>query len=128
MKNEIIYNVNLHFEHEIWERELNFWEDELKTFQLRLDELENRWSTKEVLTKIEKFQNQFMIQEKEIDALKDQIAMHELNMSAHYEKNEDVLNKTFVNQHIQFRDILERERHLYQTLKKDFFKFLTKYM
>lgn len=128
MKNELIYNVNLHFEHEIWQRELNFWEDELKSFHLRLDELADRWTDHEVLVKIEKFQNRFMIQEKEIDALKDQIAMHELNMSGHYEKNEDVLNKTFVNQHIQFREILERERNLYQTLKKDFFRFLTKYL
>ena len=128
MKNELIYNVNLHFEHEIWQRELNFWEDELKSFHLRLDELNERWTDNKVLTQVEKFQNRFMIQEKEIDALKDQIAMHELNMSNHYEKDEDVLNKTFVNQHIQFREILQRERNLYQTLKKEFFHFLTKYL
>jgi len=128
MKNELIYNVNLHFEHEIWQRELNFWEDELKSFHLRLDELNERWTDNKVLTQVEKFQNRFMIQEKEIDALKDQIAMHELNMSNHYEKDEDVLNKTFVNQHIEFREVLERERNLFQTLKKEFFHFLTKYL
>lgn len=128
MKNEVIYNINLHFEHEIWQRELNFWEDELKSFHLRLDELADRQTDQEFLVNLEKFQNQFMIQEKEIDALKDQIAMHELNMSAHYEKNEDVLNKTFVTQHIQFREVLEKERNLYQTMKKDFFHFMTKYM
>ena len=128
MKNELIYNVNLHFEHEIWQRELNFWEDELKSFHLRLDELNERWTDNKVLTQVEKFQNRFMIQEKEIDALKDQIAMHELNMSNHYEKDEDVLNKTFVNQHIEFREVLERERNLFQTLKKELFHFLTKYL
>jgi hypothetical protein len=128
MKKELIYNLDLHFEHEIWQRELNFWEDEMKSFHLRLDELSDRWTKEEVLSKVEKFKNKFMIQEKEIDALKDQIAMHELNMSSHYEKNEDVLNKTFVTQHLQFREVLERERNLYQTLKKDFFNFLTKYM
>lgn len=128
MEKEIIYNVNLHFEHEIWQRELNFWKDELKSFHLRLDELVDRFSNQEVLAEVDKFQNQFMIQEKEIDALNDQIAMHELNMSSHYEKNEDVLNKTFVTQHIEFREVLARERNLYIALKKDFFTFLTKHM
>ncbi len=128
MKKEIIYNADLHFEHENWQREINFWEDELKSFHKRLEELVSRWTDKSVLAEIEKFQNKFMIQEKEFDSLKDQIAMHEKNMAAHYEKNEDVLNKMFVNQHLDFRKVLETERNLYNDLKKDFFRFLTKYM
>ena len=128
MEKEVIYNADLHFEHQNWQRELDFWEDELKSFQLRLEELVNRWTDQKVLAEIEKFQNQFMIQEKEFDALKDQIAMHEKNMAAHYEKNEDVLNKMFVNQHLAFREVLETERNLYHNLKKDFFRFMTKYM
>ena len=128
MKKEIIYNADLHFEHENWQREINFWEDELKSFHKRLEELVSRWTDKSVLAEIEKFQNKFMIQEKEFDSLKDQIAMHEKNMAAHYEKNEDVLNKMFVNQHLDFRKVLETERNLYNDLKKEFFSFLTKYM
>ena len=37
---EIVYNENLHFEHENWKSELAFWEDELKSFTNRLSELE----------------------------------------------------------------------------------------
>jgi len=70
MKNELIYNVDLHFEHENWQRELNFWEDELKSFHLRLEELVMRWTDQGVLAEIEKFQNQFMIQEKNLIPLK----------------------------------------------------------
>lgn len=128
MKKELIYNIDLHFEHENWLRELNFWEDEIKSFQLRLEELVIRWTDSNILAEIDKFQNQFMIQEMEINSLKNQIAMHEKNMSGHYEKNEDVLNKIFVSQHIQFREIMTTERNLYHNLKKDLFHFLTKYM
>ena len=128
MEKELLYNADLHFEHETWRRELDFWEDELKSFHLRLEELVKRWTNKKVLAEIEKFQNQFMIQQKEFDALKDQIAMHEKNMASHYEKNEDVLNKTFVSQHLSFREVMETERDLYGKLKKDFFRFMTKYM
>jgi len=128
MEQELIYNADLHFEHENWERELDFWADELKSFHLRLEELINRWTDHEVLAEIEKFQNQFMIQEKEFYSLKDQIAMHEKNMAAHYEKNEDVLNEMFVSQHLALREVMETERSLYDNLKKDFFRFMTKYM
>jgi len=128
MEKELIYNVDLHFEHENWQRELDFWEDELKSFHLRLDELVKRWTDHKVLAEIEKFQNQFMIQEKEFDSLKDQIAMHEKNMASHSEKNEDVLNKMFVSQHLSVREVMETERNLYDKLKKDFFRFMTKYM
>ncbi|MDN3642069.1 hypothetical protein QWY87_05115 [Lutimonas halocynthiae] len=128
MEKEIIYNIDLHFEHENWQRELDFWEDELKSFHLRLEELVKRWTDHKVLAEIEKFQNQFMIQQKEFDALKDQIEMHEKNMASHYEKNEDVLNKMFVSQHLSFREVMETERNLYDKLKKDFFRFMTKYM
>ena len=126
MNKELIYNVDLHFEHENWQREINFWEDELKSFRNRLEELVARQTDKRILAEIEKFENQFIIQEEEFDAIKDQIAMHEKNMSAHYEKNEDVLNKMFVSQHIGLREVMERERNLYNNLKKDFFNFMTK--
>ena len=128
MKNELIYNVDLHFEHENWQRELNFWEDELKSFHLRLEELVMRWTDQGVLAEIEKFQNQFMIQEEEFDSIENQITMHEKNMAGHYEKNEDVLNKMFVDQHLTLREVMETERDLYNSLKKDFFRFMTKYM
>jgi hypothetical protein len=128
MKKEIIYNVDLHFEHENWQRELNFWEDEIKSFRIRLEELVMRWTDHDVLAEIEKFQNQFMIQEKEFDSINDQIAMHEKNMASHYENNEDVLNKMFVGQHLTLREVMETERNLYYNLKKEFFRFMTKYM
>ena len=54
--------------------------------------------------------------------------MHEKNMAAHYEKNEDVLNEMFVSQHLALREVMETERSLYDNLKKDFFRFMTKYM
>lgn len=128
MEQELIYNTDLHFEHNNWQRELDFWEDELKSFHLRLEELVNRWTNHTVLAEIEKFQNEFMIQEKEIDAVRNQIQMHEQNMAEHYKKNEDVLNKMFVSQHIDLRSVLENERNLYNNLKKDFFQFVAKYM
>jgi hypothetical protein len=128
MKKEAIYNADLHFEHVFWTKELDFWEDELKSFNNRIEELVMRWTDPSVLAQIEKFQNQFLIQENAMNSVRNQIDMHETNMAEHYKINEDVLNKGLVKKHLMIRDQMETQRSIYQNLKKEFFKFLTKYM
>jgi hypothetical protein len=128
MKKELIFNTNLHFEHENWSRELSFWEDELASFQNRLEELAVRWTDKSVLAQIEKFQNQFLLEKEAINSIQDQIEMHETNMAHHYEKNEDVLNKDLVEKHLKLRERMENERDLFNDMKNKLFRFLTKYM
>lgn len=128
MKKEAIYNADLHFEHVFWTKELDFWEDELKSFNNRIEELVMRWTDSSVLAQIEKFQNQFLIQENAMNVVRNQIDMHETNMAEHYKINEDVLNKRLVNKHLVIRDQMETQRSIYQNLKKEFFNFLTKYM
>lgn len=128
MKKEVIFNEDLHFEHKNWNRELDFWEDELRSFNNRLQELVIRWTDESVLSQIEKFQNKFLIQESTIDSIKNQIEMHETNMSEHYKIHEDVLNKTLVEIHLSIRKQMDSQRKIYDGLKKDFFTFLTKYM
>ena len=128
MKKELIFNTNLHFEHENWNRELNFWEDELASFQNRLEELAVRWTDKSVLAQVELFQNQFLLEKEAINSIQDQIEMHETNMAGHYEKNEDVLNKDMVEKHLKLRERMENERELFNDMKNKLFRFLTKYM
>ena len=50
---------DLHFEHTAWNGELSFEKDELKIFQNRLEEVASRWTTKEVMFKVEQFKNNF---------------------------------------------------------------------
>ena len=128
MENQVIYNSDLHFEHQQWRSELNFWEDELKSFNKRLGELVKRWKDKDVLVQLEHYQNEFILHGAVIDELQDDIAMHEINMSAHDIKGEDVLNRSFVKKHIEFRNRMEVQRQIYADLKKEFYHFLSQYM
>lgn len=128
MEKQVIYNSDLHFEHKLWQRELTFWEDELKSFNNRLSELVTQWTDKKVLVQLEHYQNQFILHGTVIDKLQDDINMHEVNMSAHFIKGEDVLNYSFVKKHIEFRNKMETQRQIYNELKKEFFRFLSKYM
>ena len=128
MEKQVIYNADLHFEHKLWQSELAFWEDELKSFNNRLIELVTRWTDKKILAQLEHYQNQFILHGTVIDKFQDDINLHEVNISAHYIKGEDVLNHSFVKKHIELRNRLEIQRNIYADLKKEFFRFLSKYM
>ena len=128
MKNELIFNSDLHFEHNQWKRELFFWEDELKSFQNRLEELLKRWTKKEMLVQLEHYQNQFILQDEVINTLQEDIHIHEISIAAASKKGKDLLDTALVKKHIEFRNRMEVQRHIYRDLKKEFFKFLTKYM
>jgi hypothetical protein len=128
METAVIFNSDLNFEHKQWRRELFFWEDELKSFQNRLDELVKRWTDKNMLAQLEHYQNQFIIQEEIINQFQDGIFLHETNIAAHYKKGEDVLNEDLVKKHIEFRNNMEVQRNIYTNLKKQFYQFLSEYM
>ncbi len=128
MERDVIFNSDLHFEHQQWRRELLFWEDELKSLQNRLNELVLRWTDKEVLAQLEHYQNQFIIQENAIDELEDHINFHETNISEQFKKGKDVLDLQMIKEHIEFRNQMDTQRNLYSELKGNFFRFLSKYM
>lgn len=128
MEKEVIFIENLHFEHRQWIEELSFWQDELKSFNKRLDELVNRWSNKNVLAQLEHFQNQFILHGEFIDNMEDVISGHETNMADHDEKGQAVINRELAKNHMKIRERMEEQRKIYADLKKEFYKFLSKYM
>lgn len=119
-----INNSDLHFEHKQWESELAFWNDELKTFNDRLGELVSRWTDKDVLKQLEHYQNEFILHGNVIEDLQEAIEKHELNIANHESSLDIPMTKT----HLDVRNKMEAERQIYIDLKKEFFKFLSKYM
>ncbi len=128
MKEELIFNTDLHFEHETWSRELDFWQDELESFQNRLNELVMRFTDKDMYANIEKFQNQLNIHEGVMNSIRNQIQMHESNIADHYKKDEDSMNREMVKKHLEIRDRMENQRDIICDMKKNLFSFLTKYL
>ena len=128
MERDVIFNSDLHFEHKQWRRELLFWEDELKSLQNRLNELVLRWTDKDVLAQLEHYQNQLIIQENAIGELEDFINLHELKISEQTKKGIDALDLQLVKKHNEIREQMDTQRNLYSDLKRNFFRFLSKYM
>jgi hypothetical protein len=128
METNVIFNSDLHFEHKLWNAELLFWEDELKSFNNRLNELVIRWTNKDVLAQLEHFQNKFILHGEVIETFQNEINHHETDIAEHSKKGEEVLDQILVKKHIEARNRIEIERNLYNNLKKEFFSFLSKYM
>lgn len=125
---EVIYNSNLHFEHTLWKSELAFWDDEMKTFKNRLDELVTRWTDKEVLAQLEHYQNEFILHGGVIEDLQETIDEHEISIAGHTKSGHESMDVPMVNKHLELRGKMETQREIYAELKKDFFRFLSKYM
>lgn len=128
MGKEIIYNSNLHFEHEIWRRELFFWKDELIIFNNRLSELVTRWTKKEVLKQLDHFQNEFILHGGVIEDLLEAIEIHETHMAGQDLVAHEAMDTEMVKKHLEFRKKMEVQEEIYANLKKDFFRFLSKYL
>lgn len=129
MEAQIIFNSDLHFEHVQWKSELSFWEDEIKSFKHRLEELAVRWTDKDVLRQLEQFQNQFILHSEVIDELQHAINVHETEMSK-VDMTDKIspMNTAHTKGHLAFRDKIETQRKLYTVLKSDFYRFMSKYM
>jgi hypothetical protein len=128
MEKKIIYNENMHFEHQLWKGELDFWSDELKSFNNRLSELATRWTNKDVLAQLEHYQNEFILHGGVIDDLQETIREHETRIAGQSKIGEDAIDTDLAKKHIEFRNRIETQRQIYSDLKKEFFIFLEKYM
>lgn len=128
METQVIYNSDLHFEHECWRSELFFWKDEMKSFNHRLEELVSRWTDKDVLVQLEHFQNEFILHEGRINEFLEGIESHEHRIAGQSMAGDDSMDRAMVQRHLEFRDEMETQREMFQNLKKEFFKFLTKYL
>ncbi|SDT90690.1 hypothetical protein SAMN04487762_0471 [Polaribacter sp. Hel1_33_78] len=128
LQKEVLYNSNMHFEHQQWNRELAFWQDELKSFNNRLSELVTRWTDKYVLAQLEHYQNEFVLHGGVIEDLLEAIEKHEISIAGQTKTGIEVLNSSLAKNHIEFRNRLDSQRHIYAELKTEFFRFLSKYM
>ena len=128
MKNEVVYNASMHFEHEQWKGELAFWTDEIRFFENRLSEIVKDWTNKDVLAKLEHYQNEFILHKSVIEDMLEEIQEHETRIAGQSKKDINVLDIQLVKKHAAFREKFENQRQIYADLKKDFFRFLEKYM
>jgi len=90
--------------------------------------LVTRWTDKEVLAQLEHYQNEFSLHEGVIEDLLKAIEEHETRIAGQSKEGQDALDTAMIKKHLEFRNKMETQRQIYADLKKEFFRFLSKYM
>lgn len=125
LKTEKAYQ--LHVEHFQWIENLKFYEDEIGILRSRISEIAAKNTSKEVLKKVEHFQNSLIIQKNEIDELKHSINVHEAFIEKNVANNPAADRKS-LNDHVKERERMEVFEKLFKEMKDELNSFLGKLM
>ena len=125
---KVNYISDLHFEHVAWIKELSFQRGELKSFQNRLEEVVPNYTSTEVLSKVEQFQNKFIRHNEVIDTLEHEVNEHEHNLVSFAKSHPIAIDHVHFKDHTGIREKVESQLDIYKELKKKFMRFLTQTM
>ncbi len=114
----------LHTEYTDWMEELKFYKEEIKIFELHLQNLASKNPEKETMAQVEHFQNMFIRQCEVIDHLKHNLNVSEKQLSAFVKKMSSMgLSSIKMDNHSRLRDEMLTFRKLFTEMKTEFRKF-----
>ena len=120
------YISELHNDHKMWLSQLMLAQDQMRSFNLRLEELVKANNGTEVLAQVEKFQNQFIRENEVIDHLAHDIREHEKEISGNAASNTVAVDRRKVADNIDLRDRMNTFQSIYNDMRNDFIAFVAK--
>ena len=123
METKRVHLADLHFENKLWKTRLAFYQDELKIYEHRLQEISSHYTGMEIKKKVEHFQNQFYIQKNELVKLRQLIDREETTLSADVMSNPVASDHRLYEDHVNLRDQVEIYDKIYAELKKEYIRF-----
>jgi len=127
-KKNNVYLSDLHFEHKQWNSELMFWKDEIPTFEHRLEDIVTRYTSKDILSILEHFQNQLILHKNVVALLLKEIKTHENELIQYAKDHPVAIDHVRFDDHTDIRTKMDTQRELYADMKKQFFDFVSKAM
>lgn len=123
-----VYMRDLHFELKVWINELQFFKEELRFFESRLEEVAMRNTDREALINVEHFQNQFIRQKEVIDETRHDVKQAENQLEKFAKEHPIASDHVYFDDHTNLRESMNTFRDIYNDLKKDYLRFLAKWM
>ena len=123
---ESIYNQ--HAENAEWTSNLNFYKDEVAIMRSRLEEITSKTNTKDVLAKVEHFQNQFIIQKNNIDEIAHAVKMNEEALQKEVNSNPFAVDHRKTEYHAKEKDLVDSFEKNFNELRTEFKTFAAKWM
>jgi hypothetical protein len=119
---------NISAEHSSWLRGIDFYEDEVKIMRRRLADISNKNTAREVKKRVEQFQNQFKVHEEQLHKLKHAVSGHAKNIDSDLIAHHGQLERTTVAEHDTMREDYVNTEKLFNEMRHDFNRFLSKYL
>ena len=94
----------------------------------RLEEVAARYTSMDVMKDLEKFQNQIYIQGNAIDELIHAVNSHESEIAQYAKEHPVAIDHVLFKDHSPLRDRVETNRDIVNEFKKDYQRFLAKWM
>jgi len=114
--------------HNDWIRSLDFYKMEIGILKNRLTEIGGKNSNEEVSTGLEHFENQFLIQQVNMDALKAAIHEHIHEMSVQAAASQGHVDSSYRDQHAQLHEKYELQEKVVNDLRQEFNRFSATWM
>lgn len=118
----------LHEDHKTWLNKLTFYKDEILIMSNRISEIAKKNTSKEVLSFVEHFQNQLIVQKEQIDILKHEINNHERSIEAKANKKAVTNESKKFLDHSTQRNNVESFEKIFNDLRNELIHFLAKWM
>ncbi len=116
---------SLHLEYKLWIAELNFDIEMIRIFEAHLEKIASvNTNNKEVLSKVEHFQNQFIRQREVIDELKHDLHTSEVQLAAFTQEMSTVgYDSERMDNHSGLRERFLTFKKIFSQLKDEFHSF-----
>jgi hypothetical protein len=115
-------------EHSSWLRGIEFYNDELRIMRHRLEEVSPKYTSPDVKKDVEHYQNQFMVQETNLNHLKHDINNHFKHMESDVVTHAQHLSNVTLAEHNAMRDKYVTLEKIINELRHAFNRFLSKTM
>lgn len=117
-----------HEENTNWMKKLDFYKDEINILRNRLEEIAAKNNSAEVLSKVEHFQNQFIIQRDNIDNIAHAVKMNEEELLNEINRNPVAVDHRKMAYHEKEQDLVETFEKNFNEIRGDFNRFTSKWM
>ena len=129
MATQTLYHIShITSEYADWLRAISFYKEEISILKNRLAEVSFKNSKPEVKADVEHYQNQFILQNDNLDVLAHDVREHEKHMSADAERLAQHLSNHTLAEHDNMRERYQVLEKIITDLRHDFNKFLCRYM
>ncbi|MFN5295001.1 MAG: hypothetical protein ACK5BL_05680 [Flavobacteriales bacterium] len=120
--------LNITSEKSSWLRGIEFYQDEIKIMRNRLNEISSNNTAREVKKKVEQFQNQFEVHEEQLNKLRHAVKSHAIHIANDYENHHGQLEQKTMTEHDSMRDDYVNTEKLFNEMRHEFNRFLSKYL